>query len=128
MSKHSYAHTSHLEQGEGGGNQYKTSGGPRDPKGEGGAGKQKAPPVQKGGKLKARVITRSGSAPGSGDHLQPFPPGSNKTAVRGGGGVTGHDRVNPNAGKPSSDDKMTQQPGLRNASKKQKVINPYTPK
>ena len=51
----------------------------------------------------------------NGDHLSPGPnlPGSDKTAQRGGGGVRGADRVNPNAGKSKSGSKNAQHPNNR---------------
>jgi hypothetical protein len=54
--------------------------------------------------------------------LKPHPALTDKTAVRGGGGLLGHDRADPNAGKASSGSSKAQQPGLANAGKKQKVV------
>ncbi len=93
-----------LEQGEGGaGRQKSTSHNPRE-QGEGGAAKHKAGISQKGGKIPANLDGVNASAGGS--NLTPHPALTNKpSAVRGGGGVVGHDRINPNAGKAHSGSK-----------------------
>ena len=93
-----------LEQGEGGaGRQKSTSHNPRE-QGEGGAAKHKAGITQKGGKIPANLDGVNSSAGGS--HLTPPDALTNKpSAVRGGGTVIGHDRVNPNAGKAHSGSK-----------------------
>jgi hypothetical protein len=51
----------------------------------------------------------------SGSHLEPGPnlPGADMTSVKGGGGVLGHDRANPNAGKSKSGSKDAQHPNVR---------------
>lgn len=119
MTKHNFAHNDHLDQNKGhGGGVHKASGSHLE-QGTHGARKQKA-----NGSHLDPVVKGRGPVP-SGSHLDPALHGTDKTAVRGGGGLLGHDRADPNAGKASSGDFMTQQPSLANPKRKQKVINPY---
>ena len=117
MTKHNFAHTDHLEQGEGGGNQHKPSG-DQLAQGTHGARTLKGGSTGRGGKSTPNVNGR-GPIP-SGSHLDPALHGSDKTAVRGGGGLLGHDRADPNAGKASSGSHLAQQPSLADPKRKQK--------
>ena len=98
----------HLEQGEGGAKTTKSNGSHTD-QGVGGV-LSKGPSIsQKGGKIPANVPANQGI---TGSHTTPHPSLTNKTSVRGGGTVVGHDRTNPNLGKAKSGSKETQHPSL----------------
>jgi hypothetical protein len=91
-------------QGEGRAHSKKSSGSHLDPQGEG--------RINGTGPSGSHLTTPHTQSKQSGSHLDVGPnvPGTDKTAVRGGGTVRGHDRTNPNAGKSKSGSKNAQHP------------------
>jgi len=98
--------------------------GPQFDQGEGGAGKTKsngshlspAKDVVKQGPTGDHKTPYKPATRPTGSHLTPsdwLVPGSDKTSVRQGGTVKGHDRVNPNAGKSKSGSKNAQHPNVK---------------
>ena len=100
-----FAHEDHLSQGEGGARGTRKSGSHLAQSKEGGAFSSKA----SGSHLEQG---EGGAKPrgDSGSHLDPHPSLTDQTAVRGGGGVRGHDRTDPTAGKSKSGSKFSQHP------------------
>lgn len=100
-----YAHEDHLSQGEGGARGTRKSGSHLAQSKEGGAFSQKA----SGSHLEQGEGGARSTRP-TGSHTEPHPALTDQTNVRGGGGVRGHDRTNPNAGKSKSGSKFAQHP------------------
>lgn len=109
----SFAHNDHLKQGEGRSRSSKSSGSHRE-QGPTGAGRSKS-----SGSHMDQGEGRARSSRASGSHLDSGPnvPGSDSTAVRGGGGRHGHDRTNPSAGKSKSGSKNAQHPNNRRSKR-----------
>lgn len=100
-----FAHNDHLEQGEGGARGVKAHGSHTNPAGPTGAFTKKS----SGSHLEQGEGGARSTRP-TGSHTEPHPALTDQTAVRGGGGVRGHDRTNPTAGKSKSGSKFAQHP------------------
>lgn len=104
------------DQGVGGVHSVKRNGSNTE-QGVGGVLSKGASIPQKGGKIPANVPTPSES----GSHTKPTVTQGERSGVRGGGGLKGHDRTTPG---PEAGSKETQQPGLqgRNTRKKHNYL------
>lgn len=130
-----FAHTDHLDQGgehasQGGGKSRPTGPHTAQPTSNSGA-VQPATPSERGGDLKGTpgLVPQGPSAMDGKDHLTPHPNLTDANPGKGAGGSTEGkvDRTTQH-GAGRSGSAKTQQPGLANAGKKAKVINPYIKK
>ena len=125
-----FAHTDHLDQGS---EHASQGGGKSKPSGshlkQGTHGASSQGPSGDHLSGTPGLVSQGPSARDGKDHLTPHPALTDASPGRGAGGSTAGkvDRtMERGAGK--SGDHMAPQPGLANAGKKQKVINPYTPR